>query len=503
MLTRAHTMTMTLTRHARHAAGALALTMLAACASTAGLHTHATALDADRLEVSRSLSTTALSAEAWPKEAWWKEFGDPQLDELIEAALDGQPSLGVAEARVRQAQAFAGVAGAALYPQVNASLKSTRQRFSEHGTVPPPIAGTWQDINEMSLGLHYELDFWGKNRAAVDAALDRAHAAEVGLHAAQLMLTTSLARTYLRLDLAYAQRDLAEDTLKLRQQTLELTRRRVVAQIDSQLELTQAEAALPAVRERIAAIDESIALLDNQLAALQGKGPDAGLLIKRPQLAGVGPVAVPANLPAELIGRRPDVVANRWLVEAASQDIKVARARFYPDISLNALVGLQRLGFDNFLDAGSRVLGVGPAISLPIFDGGRLRGNLGVHQADYDAAVEHYNATVIAAVHDVVDQLVSLRWLQQRVHEQDEALRLSQHAYDLARARYRSGLANYLQVLSAEGQVLAEKRRVLESQSRQRELRLNLIRALGGGYRPASGPAATAATRVPTRGSKS
>ncbi len=501
MLTRAHTMT--LTRHARRAAVALVLTMLSACVSTAGLHTHATALDADQLEVSRSLSTTPLSAAAWPKDAWWKAFGDPQLDDLIDAALNGQPNLRVAEARVRQAQAFAGLAGASLYPQVNAGLQSTRQRFSEHGTVPPPIAGTWQNINEMSLGLHYELDFWGKNRATVDAALDRAHAAEVGLQAARLMLTTSLARTYLRLDLAYAQRDLAEDTLKLRQQTLELTRRRVVAQIDSQLELTQAEAALPAVRERIAAIDESIALLDNQLAALQGKGPDAGLPIKRPQLAEVGPVALPADLPAELIGRRPDVVADRWLVEAASKDIRVARAQFYPDISLNGLVGLQSLGFDQFLDVGSRVLGVGPAISLPIFDGGRLRGNLGVHQADYDAAVERYNASVIAAVHDVVDQLVSLRWLQQQVHEQDEALRLSQHAYDLARARYRSGLANYLQVLSAESQVLAQKRLVIESQSRQRELRLNLIRALGGGYQPASVPAATAGTHVHIQGSKS
>jgi NodT family efflux transporter outer membrane factor (OMF) lipoprotein len=440
MRIRAHTMA--LARRARCTAVAFVLTTLAACVSTTGLLTHATALDADQLEVSGSLSTTPLSAAAWPKDAWWKAFGDPQLDELIDAALDGQPNLRVAEARVRQAQASAGVAGASLYPQIQADLRSTRQRFSEDGTVPPPIAGTWQDINEMSLGLHYELDFWGKNRATVDAALDRAHAAEVGLQAARLMLTTSLARTYLRLDLAYAQRDLAEDTLKLHQQTLELTRRRVVAQIDSQLELTQAEAALPAVRERIAAINETIALLDNQLAALQGKGPDAGLLIKQPQLAGVGPVVLPANLPAELIGRRPDVVADRWLVEAASKDIKVARAQFYPNISLNSLVGLQSLGFDNFLDVGSRVLGVGPAISLPIFDGGRLRGNLGVRQAGYDAAVEHYNASVIAAVHDVVDQLVSLRWLQREVHEQDEALRLSQRAYDLAQARYRSGLAN-------------------------------------------------------------
>ncbi|WP_235580192.1 efflux transporter outer membrane subunit [Rhodanobacter sp. Soil772] len=481
----------------------LAVLGLGACASMKGMHTHAVAIDADQVQASHSLSSASFSAAAWPDDSWWSEFGDSQLNQLMGDALSGQPNLRIAEARVREAQALAGVVGASLYPQVNANLKSTRQRFSEDGTVPPPIAGTWQTINDASLGVNYELDFWGKNRAAVDAALGRATAAEVDLQAARLMLTTTLARTYFRLDLAYAQLDLAQDTLNERAQTLELTKKRVAAQIDSQLELTQAEAALPAARGRIATIHESIALLNNQIASLEGKGPDAGLMIQRPRLAKVGLVQLPTDLPAELIGHRPDVVADRWRVEAASQDIKVAKARFYPDISLNALVGLQSLGFDNFLDAGSRVLGVGPAISLPIFDGGRLRGNLGVHQAEYDAAVERYNATVIAAVHDVVDQLVSLHWLQQQMDERDEALRLAQHAWLLAQARYRSGLANYLQVLSAENQVLEQKQLLIASQSRQRELRLNLIRALGGGYQPASMTAPTAVAHRQTRGNKS
>ncbi|MEO6800530.1 MAG: efflux transporter outer membrane subunit [Rhodanobacter sp.] len=481
----------------------LLATSLAGCASMRGLHTHATAIDPGKVEASQSLSNVMLSPAAWPQDAWWTSLGDPQLDRMINDALTGQPGLRIAEARVRQAQAVADVVGASLYPQANASLHSTRQRFSEDGTVAPPIAGSWRTINDLSLGVSYELDFWGKNRAAVNAAIGRAHASEVDLQAARLMLTTALARTYLRLDLAYAQRDLAQDTLKQREQTLELTRKRVTAQIDSQLELTQAEAALPATRERIAAIGESIALINNQLAALQGKGPDAGSGIDRPQLANVAAVTLPSNLPAELIGRRPDVVADRWRVEAASQDIKVAKARFYPNISLNGLVGLQSLGFGNFLDTGSRVLGIGPAVSLPIFDGGRLRGNLRVQQAGYDAAVEHYNATVLAAVHDVVDQLVSLQWLQKQAHEQDEALRLTEHAYALAQARYRSGLANYLQVLSAEGQVLAQKQQVIQSQSRKRELRLNLIRALGGGYEPTAAPVGTSIAHAQSRGSKS
>jgi len=462
--------------------------LLAACASSSGLHTHAKAIDPQDLKAARSLSSVGLSDAAWPTEAWWIEFGDDQLSRIMSDALQGQPSLRVAEARVRAAQAVAGVARAALYPQVGAGAVSERRRFSEAGTVPPPIAGTWQTVNAATLGVSYELDFWGKNRSAVEAALDRAHATEVDLQAARLVLTTSLTRTYLRLDAAYDLRDLAESTLKQREQTLALTRQRVAAQLDSELELTQAEAALPIARERIASLNESIALLNNQLAALQGKGPDAGLVVVRPRLAKVGVVQLPSNLPVELIGRRPDVVAGRWRVEAARLDIKVAKAEFYPNISLNAFIGLERLGFEDFLSAGSRVIGIGPAITLPIFDGGRRRSNLALNQATFDELVETYNATLIDALHDVVNQLVSLQWLAAQEKEQDAALQLTQRAYDLALSRYRKGVANYLQVLIAEAQVLLQKRLVIESQARERELRLDLIRALGGGYAPTGSP---------------
>lgn len=481
-----------LRRLARLAPTLLAAATLAACVSTGGLHTHAVPVDAADVHASQSLGGVPLSPAAWPTAAWWRDLGDPQLDALIDTALRDQPGLGVAEARVRAAESLAVIAGAAESPQVNAGAKSTRQRFSEHGTVAPPVAGTWQTINEATVGASWELDFWGKNRAAVDAALDRRHAAEVGVQAARLILTTALTRTYLRLDAAWAQHDLAQATLAQRQHILTLTQQRVAAELDSQLELTQAQAALPAVRERIAAIDESIALLRNQLAALEGHGPDDGLAIARPHLAEAGPVQLPGALPVELIGRRPDVVAERWRVEAAGKDIKVARAQFYPNISLGAFVGLQRLGFDNFLDAGSRVMGIGPAISLPIFDGGRLRGNLGLHQADYDATVESYNATVINAVHDVVDQLVSLRSLADQQREQADALALSERAYDLAQRRYRSGLASYLQVLAAETQVLAQREQALQLRTRERDLHVNLIRALGGGYTPTAGAPALA-----------
>jgi NodT family efflux transporter outer membrane factor (OMF) lipoprotein len=468
---------------------------LAACASTGGLHTHAHITDAKAIRAGDSLKAVPLSAAAWPKQSWWKEFGDEQLDRLVDNALDGQPQLRVAEARVRAAQALAGIAGASLYPHLNGHVSSERERFSEHGTVPPPIAGTWQTINNASLGLDYELDFWGKNRATLNAALDRVHATQIDLQAARLMLSVAVVRTYLRLDSAYALQNLLQATLAQKQKILALTRARVKAQVDSNLELTQAEADLPATREQLEAIGGTIALLRNQLAALEGEGPDAGLTLKRPQVAIRGPVSIPSNLPLDLIGRRPDVVAQRWRVEAEHQEIKVARAEFYPDISLNAFVGLQHLGFSGLLSAGSRVLGIGPAISLPLFEGGRLRGNLALHQAGYDAAVEHYNATVLNAVHDVVDQLTALAWIDRQQGEQDQAIDLSERAYDLAIARYRNGLANYLQVLAAEDQVLAQERQQIRLYEHRRELRVELIRALGGGYAPVP-PAPASSSKV-------
>jgi NodT family efflux transporter outer membrane factor (OMF) lipoprotein len=470
--------------------------LLAACASTGGLQPQSRPLAPETLAVQQSLAAVPLSGATWPQEDWWTTFGDSQLDRLMRSALAGQPSLRAAEARVRQAQAVAGISSAALQPQSQLNIKGAQQRFSENGIYPKTLAGHVNSLNDAQLGVSQEVDFWGRNRAAFDAAIDRVHAAEVDAQAARLMLTTSLARTYLRLDTAWAQRDLAARTLAQREEVLALVRRRVAADLDSQLELTQAEAALPAARENIAAIDETIALAANQLAALQGQGPDAGLTLQRPQLGPASAaIALPSALPAELLGRRPDIVAERWRVEALSQDIQVARARFYPNVTLTAFAGLQSVGLDDFLSLGSRTLGIGPAISLPVLDGTRLRAGLALNQAAYDAAVEQYNATLISALHDVVDQLVSLKWLANERAEQDQTLALSQRAYALARHRYSSGLASYLTVLAAEAEVLQQQRAAVASAGRERELQLNLIRALGGGLRPPP-PDAPAAARL-------
>jgi NodT family efflux transporter outer membrane factor (OMF) lipoprotein len=469
----------------------VATAMLAACASPGSVKTMSSLRDASTIASDAALKDASRLSAAWPAENWWQRYGDAQLDRLMEEAFRESPSLRIAEARVRQAQAAAGIAQAATGPQVNANAKSMRQQYSANSIVPKPLAGNWAWANEATINFGYELDFWGKNRAAVEAATGRVKASEVDVHAARLVLAVGITQTYLRLKQSHEQLDLAEAVLKTRQDIWSITKRRVDANIDSQLELKQAELAVPVAQEQIAQTRESIALLRNQLAALLGQGPDRGLQIERPRLAVVAPAGVPVNLSADLVGRRPDVVAQRWRVEAVNQDIHVAKAQFYPNINLAAFIGFQSLGFARFLDAGSRVAGIGPAISLPIFDGGRLRDNLAARSAEYDIAVEQYNQTLIDAVRDVVSQLTSIQWLQERRQYQAQALAAARQAYDLAVGKYRAGLGNYLQVLIAEGQVLVQQRAQIDLDARAIELDINLVRALGGGYQSPESPGET------------
>ena len=472
---------------------ALSLAILAAgCASTNGLSTQASLRDANALAAQTSLGGTAVAPASWPRSDWWTSLGDRELDRLIDEALAGSPTLKVAAARTRKALSFAETSKAALYPRVDASYEATRERFAEHGLVPPPAGGAWSTVHQLQATLNWELDFWGKNRAAYESALGEAKAAEVDAYAARLALSANIAQAYVQLQRAYLQLDVAQSTLKEREQIFALTRDRNAAGIDSRLELKQAESALPATREQIAQLDETIALTRNQLAALLGQGPDRGLSIGRPDAHSLGTVALPASLPAELLGRRPDLVAQRARVEAAQKDIAVAKAEFYPNVNLIAFIGLQSLGSAGFLSAASRTLGLGPAVSLPIFDAGRLRGNLAGKNADYDIAVESYNQTLADALRDVVDNLASFRSVAEQRRQQAQALSTAQEAYDLALLRYREGIGNYLQVLSAEQPLLAQQSLDADLKSREISLSIDLVRALGGGFGDSASGAMTA-----------
>jgi NodT family efflux transporter outer membrane factor (OMF) lipoprotein len=248
------------------------------------------------------------------------------------------------------------------------------------------------------------------------------------------------------------------------------------------VETTQARGTVAASQTDLQRVDEEIALARNQLAALLGKGPDRGLQVQRPVLLAQATPTLPDNLTIGLLGRRPDLVAARWRVEAASKDIKVAKKEFLPDVSLTAFAGLAALDPSRLLMGISRTFGIGPTIRLPIFEGGKLRANLKGKYAGYDIAVANYNQALVDALRETADSMTSIRSVDQQIQTQREALDLAEHAYTLATTRYKAGLGTQLTVLNAESNVLQQRRLATDLQARRLDLQMGLMKALGGGY---------------------
>ncbi|MBW0450438.1 efflux transporter outer membrane subunit [bacterium M00.F.Ca.ET.228.01.1.1] len=481
----------------KRVAAAAVLTILltmAGCASTGGIAPQASRTDAASLDAGNAIRAAAADAQ-WPAADWWRTYRDPQLDAWIEAALAGNPSLAAAQARVREAMSMAGVARSALAPQVNADLSIKRQKWADNLYYGPgPLAGEQSWNNTGTLALSYHLDLWGKDRNAAERALDAAHASAADARAAQLELQANVVRTYIEMSLNYALLDIARATLEQQQQIADLAHRRLKGGIGTQLEVSQAETPLPEYERQIDALEEKIALGRNQLAALAGKGPGAGDSLQRPALSLAAPAGLPAALPAELIGHRPDVVAARWSVAAQARGIDVAKAGFYPDIDLLASIGgYAAMGpLFQFLKNPSHSWSAGPALSLPIFDGGRLRAQLGAATASYDEAVQQYNQTIVGALKDISDQVIRMRSLTTQAQDAERSVAAARKNYELSREGYRRGLTDYVNVLIAQNQLLRAQEGLAKVQAERLGAHASLVTALGGGLdEPHNGPRAS------------
>ncbi|MDH4051851.1 MAG: efflux transporter outer membrane subunit, partial [Rubrivivax sp.] len=247
----------------------------------------------------------------------------------------------------------------------------------------------------------------------------------------------------------------------------------------------QGEGALPDARLQIEQIDEQIGQARRALAALGAQPPSAldGLVP-----GALHPLGLPPRVPADLLGRRADVAAARWRIEAATSDMASARAEFYPDVNLVAFVGLSSIGLDKLFSSGSREYGVGPAIRLPIFDNGYLRARLGGKAADVDGAIASYNAAVVEAARQAADQIGALQSIERQQLQQTSAQDRAEQAYALATQRYRAGLGSYLTVLNVEAALLSQRRLAADLRARLLDAQIALARALGGGYAaPATG----------------
>ena len=413
-------------------------------------------------------------ADVQVQDAWWSGFGDAQLDKLMEKSLNNSPDLAVAAGRIYKAEAMVGQSRSAEYPSL--SFLGGALGLGSDATSGPSLKA----IELGGLNFGYEFDFWGKNRAAVAAASTSAKAVAADAAQARLVLTTATATAYIDLARLYDERDLAERAAKLKGENLDLVSNKQSQGLTSDAEVQLAKAGQFNAQGDLDALDEQIALAKNRLAALAGLDPDYGATLQRPTLKLPQTIALPEKIDLNLIGRRPDVTAARWRAEAASQNIKQAHAAYYPNINLMAFAGRLALGAP--LDMGQDLTSVGPAITLPIFDGGRLNANLKNAEGDHAVAIATYNGAVVNAMHDAADAVVSEKALGDRLKQSTDALNASENAYSLVKTRYQGGLTDYATLLLAEQTVITQRRVVTDLQSRALSLDVALIKAVGGQY---------------------
>lgn len=469
------------------ALSAIVAAMLAGCASGNDVQPSLAAYDPASLDAGHAIAAAAQSAAtnaAAPK--WWAVFGDAQLDALMDAAERDAPSIQMAQARLRAASAAGAASAANLLPTIDGSASASIDRFPGHYTYSARYADNTGSDGAIGADLRYHLDFWGKWRKAAEAAQFRRDAAGFEAADAKLVLQTSLAAAWLTLDAAYRERDVAVQGLARRDGVLHLLEVRRKSGLSTDINAAVAREAATQTRAEIARDDDRIARLRHEIAALLGKTPAFADTLARPSLRHAADPAPLSNVPATLLGYRPDVAARRSAVEAAAKEIGVAKAAFYPDVNLVAFAGFQSLGIGYLLRASSASASAGPAVTLPIFEGGRLRANLAGRVAEYDEAVGAYNATVVAALQQVADGIAAVKAARQRRQEALAAESHWAHVVELQRARQRSGLADANDLLATETAWLVSQRRTAEIDAEVSSAQISLVRALGGAWAPAS-----------------
>jgi len=434
----------------------------------------------EQLAASRTL---VAKPAPWPEAGWWRAYGDPQLDTLIAEALAGSPDIAMAAARLGQARGTVDQVRAPLIPSIGAEASARVEKQSYNMGFPVEfVPHGWNSTGHAGLNLRFDLDLWGRTRALLAAATGEAEALRVDTAQTALMLSTAVASDYAALAGLFLQRDVAERAVAIHQEMLTLTAERYRVGLDNQAPEELARARLAASRIERDGIDAEIGHVRNRLAALTGHGPDRGLDIARPVLTATTDFGLPSNLPLDLLGRRPDIVAARLRAEAAGRRIKAARAAYYPDVNLVGLVGFQSLGLSHLVDQGSKFGHVGPALTLPLLGGTYRRGALRHARASYDLAVGGYDATLLTALREVADAVTALRTLSGQQQQSAEALAAAEQAHRIAQQRFRGGLSTYLDALTAEDVLLERRRSDAVLRSRTLVLNMTLVRTLGGGF---------------------
>ena len=414
-----------------------------------------------------------------PSGRWWQTFGLADLNRLVETALKGAPDMDAAQARLRMADQAERLArlDAQVHYETDASI--VREHLSKNGLFPPPIGGSTFTQTDLTQNLSYTLDWWGKNRALVQAAGNQRQAARDEAAAVRLTVAAAVADAYFasadvesRLGIARA---LELDHRKER----DLLKARFALGLDSAQPLIDARQKLDLDEDRIRGLEYLTRSLRYRLSALIGADPDHAAALPTPALGARLP-PLPARLPMDWLAHRPDVAALRSRVEAASDLSAAARADFYPNLDLRMMVGLETLDLGKLFQANSLSASIGPALHLPIFNGQTLRAKLGIREADYAAAVAAYNRTILDAARQAADAYALIASLEHRSQAQRLALQETEQTRALARQRQTLGLASPLDALEADSAVLGQRMNDIEIQAARLRARVALFKALGG-----------------------
>jgi NodT family efflux transporter outer membrane factor (OMF) lipoprotein len=431
---------------------------------------------------------TAQPSDQIAKGKWWEIFGDPQLNSLEEQINVSNQTLKAAQAQFEQARAVVRINRSNLYPTVTAGASVVRSHQSENR--PNGRLATTNNYTDLLLPVDasYEADVWGRVRRTLEAARANAQAAAADLESVRLSLHAELASDYFQLRTLDAEVQLLNSTVAAYEKALELTQNRYSGGVASQVDVAQAQTQLETTRAQATDLSVQRAQFEHAIAVLTAQSASTFSVPPTP-LANTPPV-VPAGLPSDLLERRPDIAGNERRMAATNAQIGVAKAAYYPTITLSASGGFEGSSITNWFNGPSGFIAGGASALVTAFDAGRRRAVTDEARAAYDQSVANYRETVLAAFQEVEDSLSALRLLEEEARTQDAAVAAAQHFLALSTNRYKGGVATYLEVITAQSIALSDQRTAVEIGGRRMLASVSLIRALGGGWNSASLPTA-------------
>lgn len=445
----------------------------------------------ETLEQGRQLALTSQMFEDadWPEnQEWWTRFNDPQLNAFVAQALANNPTIQIADVKVRIAEAKAGRARAPLYPSFSYDAASTRHEDSKTSLIPVtttpgvPSFPFNYTLTRMTLDFTYEIDWWQKNRNTLKAALGEVQAAIADADQAKLMLTLSVAEYYFRIQTNFQRETLAKELVENRTKLRDLAKDRVQKGIDTDIGLQQAEIDLLSSKEFLENIQQDIVVSKSDLHALIAGDFQEEVKQIPLKIGQFGPFPLPHCLSIDLLAHRPDITAQLWRIQSATDKTKVAEALFYPDLDLRGLIGFETITINKLLHKDSQVAALGPALHLPIFQGGLLRANLQEKQEDYNLAIQEYNQLVLNAVKETLQGMNTLRMTTDRLHTLHEASQATDAIYKLTTLRFEKNLNSAIDVLRAQNNLLSIRDNEYVLYGYSLLAALSLIKATGGGY---------------------